>query len=714
MRDTKDITDNKSFPSWRDFGSSSFWMPTTPFSSRKDDNDVYKLAANKRAISNFVTILTGKNYPVTFNTSNHSYTDGNEVVIGADITSPKDFDVATGLALHEASHLLLSKFDDLHNFINYPSDILTAEDFDTAEKCGIQRHQLIELVKNMWNYVEDRRIDNYVFSSTPGYRDYYRSMYDRYFNSKDIDAGLLSDNYTDETLDSYMFRVINLHNPNSKSSKLKGLLEIYKEIDLMNISRLKSTTDTRDVAYNVTKIILKYLDPAQAQGQGQGDGDGSEGDDNQNQSQSNGGSGQGQNQNQSQSQSSDDDSGESPDSGGGNSDGTEDGDTDDDGSTAEGQDSDSGNTTSSNTGKSSSSPNTMSKSAVQRLKKQIEKQKQFLDGDVDKKKLSKEAEKQVAQVEEAGVNKADVGEGANDYGSANDTTTELIEVTKVNESILKSDLLSISNWGGLGYKHDNSEYIKTGIQRGTMLGKRLQVRGEVRNTEFNRQRTGKIDKRMISALGFGVENVFKYNEIDTYKKANLHISLDLSSSMNGAKWNRTVEVTSTIVKAVSMISNLEVQVSLRSTKGGNETPLLVWLYDSKKDKLTDYIKYMNLVKPSGTTPEGLCFEQLVKHMIPSSAELDSYFLNISDGEPYMGNGHFEYYGQLAHQHTKDQVSKMRQLGIGVLSYFMEGGYGSSSSKEAFKTMYGTGSAFIDTTSVGEITKTLNSLFLKKK
>ena len=69
--------------------------------------------------------------------------------------------------------------------------------------------------------------------------------------------------------------------------------------------------------------------------------------------------------------------------------------------------------------------------------------------------------------------------------------------------------------------------VQEGIKLGTMLGKKLQVRGEDKSTIFNRQKVGKIDKRMISSLGFGNENVFQFTEIDSYKKAYLHISVDV-------------------------------------------------------------------------------------------------------------------------------------------------------------------------------------------
>ena len=48
--------------------------------------------------------------------------------------------------------------------------------------------------------------------------------------------------------------------------------------------------------------------------------------------------------------------------------------------------------------------------------------------------------------------------------------------------------------------------------------------------------------------------------------------------------------------------------------------------------------------PSGTTPEGLCFEAIVmKEFVPINNDLDSYFLNLSDGQPYFPGEGF-YYG----------------------------------------------------------------------
>ena len=77
----------------------------------KPGKDLVKLAATKRAISNFVNIVTGQNIPVTFK-GKDSYTDGKKVVIGSNLKDG-NFDVAVGLALHEGSHIKLTNFDSL-------------------------------------------------------------------------------------------------------------------------------------------------------------------------------------------------------------------------------------------------------------------------------------------------------------------------------------------------------------------------------------------------------------------------------------------------------------------------------------------------------------------------------------------------------------------------------------------------------------------------
>ena len=242
---------------------SSFWLGDT-FQNKsliekdvdtKPGVDVIKLSSYQRAISNFVSIVTSKNIPVKFSQRGDSYTDGKVVTISAKLDD-KLFDSSVGLALHEGSHILLSDF----GFLRRLGSSIPKTFYELGASKGLSRDDTKMLVKSMLNYVEDRRIDDYIVSTSPGYKGYYLSMYNKYFHSKQIDKGLQTDEFTDLTTESYFFRVINLTNPNTDLDALPGLRDIWNKLDLRNISRLDSTGKAYKVAYDISKIIVNNLD----------------------------------------------------------------------------------------------------------------------------------------------------------------------------------------------------------------------------------------------------------------------------------------------------------------------------------------------------------------------------------------------------------------------------------------------------------------------
>jgi hypothetical protein len=701
------------------YGNSSYWLQDwedddivvdTMTDVEKKSHDLYKLSAGKRAISNFVNIVTNDSIPVKFNQRGDSYTDGKSVVIGSNIVEPKDFDVAVGLALHEGSHIKLSDFQILNDIYNLIPDYVK----DGAIKKGI--YNPVQVVKDIWNVIEDRRIDRYVFDSAPGYRDYYRSMYNKYFNDKLIDKALLSDEYTEESVDSYMFRIINLHNKNTNLNALKGLREIYKVIGLGTINRLKSTSDTFEIALKVFQIILNSL-PSMSEGEGGGAGNG-ENEENQPQNSEGNGSGSSDEPREMTDEEFEDFSngmnGSAP-SGG----------SDESPSGGNGMDVD--NLPENMEGGKTSSPSKNGKEVDKvklsdrqkdLLKKKIEKQKKFMDGDVRKKTISKKDNDNLQAIDESGSESVSVGQNLQQGWGNTSKGVQCIVVKKLTQSLLESEMfpMTYNNYWNTSeegvIKRYNESEVMEGIKLGTILGKKLQVRGEDRNTVFNRQKHGKIDKRMISSLGFGNENVFSYIETDSYKKANLHISIDASGSMNGDKWSKTLTNVVALCKAVDMIQNLSIQVSFRTTS--QNTPYIVMAYDSKVDKFSKVKKMFPCLNPGGTTPEGLCYEAIMKNFLGGTNDMDSYFLNISDGEPYFGNSSMYYSGEIAFEHTRKMVKQIEGMGIKTLSYYVESWVPEGGEPSyGFKKMYGKSAKLIDVTNVAQITKTMNQLFLAK-
>jgi hypothetical protein len=337
-----------------------------------------------------------------------------------------------------------------------------------------------------------------------------------------------------------------------------------------------------------------------------------------------------------------------------------------------------------------------------------------MDGDIQKTSITKTDSSNLNAIEESGSEMKEVGKEVN-QGYYGNQSVQCIVVKKLTKSLFESDLFPMTQknyWDNdTVIRMEYEEEIQKGIKLGTMLGKKLQVRGEDRTTVFNRQKVGRIDKRMISSLGFGNENVFQFTEIDSYKKANLHISIDASSSMNGEKWKNTMINVVAMCKAVDMIPNLQVQVTFRCTQG--EKPYIVMAYDSITEKFSKVKQMFGGLRPSGTTPEGLCFEAIMKSFIPINNDMDSYFLNLSDGQPYFGGRGFYYSGDDAERHTGKMVKMIEGMGIKTLSYFISDYNVSGHDQRSFKTMYGKGAKFVDVTNLNQITKTMNQLFLSK-
>jgi len=714
---------SKKSKSYSSYGKSSWWMDDWDYSapvyssySTKElaTKNLYKLAAHRRAIANFVSIVTGQSIPVKFSTKGDSYTDGKVVTISANIAEPKEFDPAVGLALHEGSHIKLSNFDILRDLEMVIIRIIGIEESKRLDEISNQKGvtYFAGVVKDILNYVEDRRIDNFIYKSAPGYRDYYRSMYDKYFNDPAIDRGMKSDEFTEENFESYMFRLINLHSKFSKPNALKRMPEIARIIKLNEISRLKTTEDALKIALEVYAILIDAIEPLtpqqQQKGQGQGSGNGQAGEGEQeageddievDMSGDDGDSENGDNENG------------SGDDGDMSGDGNE---PAEDGKGVKGK-------IVIKPGKGNGKPaeGRLSQRQIDIIRKKIEKQKEFLRGKIKKTKVSSTEAKQLESIEEAGAEMKVVAQDY--YGNGNSFKgIECVVVKKMTRNLMEQDNFPLTskryNKTEDTMYDQYSKEVAEGIRIGTLLGKKMQVRGESRETIFNRQLVGKMDKRMVSSLGYGNEHVFYTREIDMFKKANLHISVDASGSMGGEKWRKTMTNIVALAKAVDMIPNLNIQISFRTTTG--ELPYIVLAYDSRVDKFMKVKQLFGYLHPNGTTPEGLCFEAVMKQMVGSNGEVDSYFLNISDGEPYFHGKGMSYSGSNAAKHTRKMMKSIEGMGIKVLSYFVsDSSYdmdeNSSGSARTFKECYGPAASYINVTNVNEVARTMNRLFMSK-
>jgi len=352
------------------------------------------------------------------------------------------------------------------------------------------------------------------------------------------------------------------------------------------------------------------------------------------------------------------------------------------------------------------------------LNNALQRQKEFMGGDQKKVgRLTKKDARVVQSMEESGVTNKQVGsdveqsqwrQASSNYSS----TTQCLFVKNITQQMVDDDVFPSLLTNGGYYGGRTLPSIVAGKRLGTMLGKKLQVRSESRTLKNSRLDSGRIDKRLIAELGFGNSKVFSTTFVEQYNDAILHISVDASGSMMGDKWDNAMTSVVGICKAASMIQNVDVVVSFRTTQG--ESPLVAIGYDSRINQFSHIKNLWPALRAGGTTPEGLCFEAIMDDFVAGTNNRDSYFLNFSDGQPMFSGDGFRYYNDEALQHTKRQVKKIAQKGISIMSYFIgDSDYGRDRTMEDFKTMYGKDAQFVDVTSVHQIAKTMNQMFLEK-
>ena len=702
--------------------------------------DIIRLSSIRNAISNFVRILTRKAIPVYFCNSPDSFNlGGKQIYISAKITNKHDFDVAVGLALHEAAHTLLTDFDVIKRaYQNVPPNI-----YKLSDAKNIRRASMEKFIHGIWNVIEDRYVDTYVFNEAPGYRGYYAAMYEQFWNSPEIDALLLSDECKYPSLKSYDFRITNFTNENTDLMALPRLDDIARIIDISDIGRLTTTKSRIQTAFKVVETVLECIDK-QDKLEASGGGTGQKkkpgladprdffdfGDE----------------------ESASDDRGEKVPDDKGKKDGHGSGDEEKKDVGTEmikeisdvmtGKDPHPEKLKENDKAVKQISDDPASITDSKQLDALMEQQRKFLIGDMKKEEITDYQKALLDLIEKHGIVIVQVDVPTVVAGNDTCFKVDCIVVHKMTKELILSGDGMFPMSGAMKMEDttpappaDVAEAVKKGILLGTKLGRKLQIRTEDHPITVIRKKAGKINRRILHEAAFDSEDLFKKTEIEKHPDANIHITVDASSSMSGQKWYRTMTAVVAICKAASMVDNIHVTVSFRTTQdsAGMMLPYIVLAYDSKVDKFNKVRTLFPYLCPSGCTPEGLAFGatmSLFEGITPDEEE--RYFLNLSDGEPYftmtapdtkMALG---YHGDTGANHTKTQVDKIRRLGVDILSYFIEEDYehpvppiktkplSDNPKRTLFRKMYGPSAKFIRVDEITDLAKTLNELFLTKQ
>ena len=603
---------------------SNYWLVPP----RGEDMSMMEMASVQSAISNFVRILTKKDIPVEYYSYNNgdSMTDGKNITISSRINE-SNIDSVVGLALHEGSHCLLTDFNFVKKIGNY-----------LAEK-NLLGHK--DIIHFLHNFIEDRRIDNFIYQNAPGYQEYYNAMYNRYFYSENINKGLKSSKFRKETWNCYMFRIANIFNKNTDLNALFKLKDVYNIIDLKNIDRLKSTKDTFNVACEIYKCISNYLITLTKDNY----------------------------------------------------------------------------TKQSHKNKQNCKPSndTIKKEVIN---KSFKSQENFINGKVPKSKTTK-------YIKEL-INIAQKHKLKNKFSTFTNPEGVMLKQRVIIIPNITNNLIN-NNFMGLFTKgidpHNTKESLEKGIIKGKKLLKQLKIRNEEQRLETNHLKKGKLDSKRLYAANY-TDDIFKKIDIKTYKKINIHLSIDGSGSMKGDKWNSVLKNTTAIAYVATKLNNIDLKISIRTTakdpllnkKNPSLIPVLLMVFDSTKHNFNHINKLKNF-NVDGLTPEGICLEALNNFIEPSSYYLDSYLINMSDGMPTFTSKTGDVYkGDRAVKDTARVINLISKKRVNIMSYFIQSEANNDYRKKAenkFKLMYGKNAKFVDVNNINIITKTLNELFLKK-
>lgn len=652
---------------------------------------VERLRRVQSAVSNFVKIVTEKDIPVMFSGGQMSYTTGKVVVLSAD-TDPAGLDALVGTALHEGAHCLLSnqslaflpemymhfvrmiaptKLPALAKGLNFrimPNDPITPTkkplkvDPNLSSAAPKSEGSVYELVQMVMNVLEDRRIDLWMYQNASGYRPYYEALYDKYWHSTDIDNAMKSDYYRSSAVNNYMMHVINMTNPNFDPTAMPALGTIRKTANLSNHGLMERgdkdpnwKTWKNHIGTSMAKMPKLFADSVAIVEM----------------ILENSKSVENQTPPPPQKPQPDQGDGDLPNLDGG-------------------------------------------VPSQEQIDKAMEQLRKFLTGELDKKSLDANS---AALLDQMTAAKAQVKDVAGDF-IAKGVKARVIIYRDVTKAIAQS--ASFPMGYGRGYSHgmnrDGVDAVKQGVQMGQILASRIKVMQDEKALTFTRQKSGRLDKRLIAGLGFGIDSVFSHTMVELKNPVDVWIDVDVSGSMSGTKFTNAMAVAIAISYAAAKTRNLNCTVAIRDA--GNDVAQMAILYDSKRHRIQRLLELVPLIGCNGGTPEGLCFEAVKDEILATAKGTRKFFINLSDGEPahhftFKGRG-YSYGGAQAAEHTRNMMREFRASGIKVLSYYVEESrYRDVGEHTNFKRMYGEDARFVSPDKINDIVQTVNKLLLSE-
>lgn len=700
--------------------------------------ELHKLNELRKTVINFCSIiLQGKSVDVRY-AGSQSFTDGNVIIISADIV--KNFDTVVGLAMHETSHIRWSNFklietlsDSLKELAKeYITEIQKKHPTVIKDKTLFEKYsealvkEITEFGRGVQNWIEDRRIDNLALENFPGYLGYYSAFYEQCFRGKPHQEYIEKYNRTGDIFQDYMAYILLSMTPNFKLNALPNLSRIMKLLDVNVLSSAKQDKNI-DTTISVLRIILEeYMMQL---------GDGSDPNDEEKMKE------------HMENVSKNAECKFSNPSANGN-----------DGPPRT-------FTISNNPGAGGSGEPIDFRPGIDKLVdengKEIDVNKMIGDELKKGRKLIEDMVDLVNDSEKKPNNDGKAKDGMPSKDSSSKVKDKTKKTTSSNElyprehlsvsdaerletwiksqaDIFTSDmfdcallpLINISNLDDKthpihnilrisskvedGY-HDESKQILDAYNLGKSLRPKLKFINMEGKVKITRKLEGKLDRRKLSEFFAGSTRLFYTEKESKGEDFHFHFAIDASGSMGGSKWLSARSVLMTIVSALHGINGISISADMRTNITGRgysgSMPVTAIIYDSRFSKPHQLLEMLQrMTGTGGDNADGVSIDATRKFLDAVTKKKNKIFINISDGRPSHSSQGKSYSGNSAIKHTGDAVQRLRKKGWAATGFYIDDSRAYDSGYlNDFKKQYGEKSKIISYSDTMEIARTINTM-----
>ncbi len=320
--------------------------------------------------------------------------------------------------------------------------------------------------------------------------------------------------------------------------------------------------------------------------------------------------------------------------------------------------------------------------------------KQILSGNSEKKEVDDDIKQDVEMASQMGVSYSQFDGIDNDFG---DEPLDIFDI-------------KVTQPGGEFFSYNSltsqrKQDIVKGVSLGKKLTKRLLVRNDETPTTQNYKLGGLLDTKR---LPFYTEDkrLFQIQDITTSTQYKVHLSVDISGSMSGAKGSEAIAMMVALAYCSKKIKGFDLEITLRTStidlRSNREKVFLFRVFDSKT-KWDSFVKIAQSVEFSGGTPEGILIDHIGKTLGPQDT-----LLILTDGTPASHN----FKGESLRDFTKKVMKSLNKRDINAYAYFIGEGIGYDKELRLFQEIYGKNGHFIDAKTTNKIIRKISSILIE--